>query len=62
MRLLAAIGLDLLLFLGGYASLVLLGVDPFIAAFGVLILAGPFVHLLVARAMGITVVGKSSRR
>lgn len=61
MRLLAAIVLDLLLFLGSYASLVLLGADPFVAAFGLLIFAGPFIHLLVARALGITVGGKSSR-
>lgn len=62
MRLLAAIVLDLLLFLGSYASLVLLGVDPFIAAFGLLIFAGPLIHLLVARALGITVGGRSRRR
>ncbi len=61
MRLLAAIVLDLLLFLGSYVSLVLLGVGPFIAAFGLLIFAAPLIHLLVARALGITVGGKSPR-
>ena len=53
MRLFWALVIDLAVLGIAYAALVIMGVDPFLSAFGLLIVAGPLVHWVIGRLMGV---------
>ena len=53
MRLFWALALDLLLLSFAFAALVIGGLDPFLSAFGLLIVAAPLVHLVIGRLFGV---------
>lgn len=53
MRLFWALVIDLAVLGMAYAALVINGVDPFLSAFLLLIVAGPLVHWVIGRLMGL---------
>ena len=53
MRLFWALVIDLAVLGIAYAALVISGVDPFLSAFGLLILVAPLVHWVIGRLMGV---------
>ena len=55
MRLFWALIIDLAVLGVAYAALVVSGVDPFLSAFGLLIVVAPLVHWVIGRLMGVRV-------
>ncbi len=55
MRLFWALVIDLAVLGIAYAALVISGVDPFLSAFGLLIVVAPLAHWVIGRLMGIGV-------
>ncbi|WP_156413976.1 MULTISPECIES: hypothetical protein [unclassified Guyparkeria] len=62
MRLFWALLIELIVLASAYAALVLAGVDPFVSAFGLLIVGAPLLHLLVGRLLKLRVGARGGDR